>query len=638
MSEKSMKSMKENKVVKLSDRTHALKRSARYLGSIIPQNIHRPILEDGSIVFKEITYVPAFLKIIDEFIDNSIDEALRTDFKFANKISINIDNKKIQVEDNGRGIPVVPALDEHGKDLGETMPELAWTELKAGSNFDDDNDNTNIGQNGEGASLGVIFSKKFIGETDDGKKHFKISVLDNLGSKKVQINETKGKTGTKIVYYPDLEKLNLGEEVDTSLYGSLIHFRLLYLALTYPDIDFRLNNRLIKTRTFRELNKEYFDNKIIFVEDEHTIIGISPSEDGYKFIHFINGINVYNGGEPLEYVEKRIFTPLMEKLQRKHKNIKINDIRNKVTMHVIFKEMIKPRFADQIKSLCVNTASQFSVQAKEVIEMSKSRYIDKIYKTKEIIDPIVDLFKAQEMIKEQREAKKATKKKRDHAKYWKPAKEHKYFVLSEGDSALGSIIPAVGRYDKGFFPLKGKILNALKQPLSKLIKNDELMDIVDILDIEWNPEQEKYSYENIVIATDADLDGIHISALLITFFYKYCRPLLTQGRIYILKTPLIILYQGDILKEFIFDLEELKKFEKSNTKKYSYKYTKGLGSLSELEWDALFEKFTFEELLYQVKINSEDDFKKLELWMNEDTEYRKKIIKENISKFNINNI
>ena len=627
----------ENKVVKLSDRTHALKRSARYLGSIVPQVIHRPTLFDNKIIFTDVKYVPAFLKIIDEFIDNSIDEALRTRFKYANKIIVKIDEKKISIEDNGRGIPVIPALDEHGKELKQTMPELAWTELKAGSNFDDDTDNTNIGQNGEGASLGVIFAKKFVGETDDGNKYFKITTTDNLSKKKVIIDDSKGNTGTKITYYPDLEKLNLGDKIDVNLYLNLIKFRLLYLAMTYPKIDFRLNGQLIKTRTFKDLNKEYFDGHIIFAESENVVIGISHSEEGYKFIQFINGINVYNGGEPLEYVEKRILTPLLEKLQKKYKNIKINDIKNKIVLHVVIKNMIKPRFADQIKSQCVNTASQFQEQAKEILEISKSRFIDKLYKTKEIIEPIVDLFKAKEMIQEQKAAKKATKVKRETPKYWKPAKEHKYFVLSEGDSAIGSIISAVGRDDKGYFPLKGKILNALKQPLSKLIKNDEILNIVDLMGIEWNPEQEKFSFENVVLATDADLDGYHISALLIAFFYKYAPSLLSNGNIYLFRTPIVILYKGDKIYKFIFDLKELEEFEKkSTTKNISYKYTKGLGSLSEIEWEVLFEKYSFEDLLWQIVVESENDLKKLELWMMEDREYRKQVIKENISNFNIN--
>ena len=143
-------------------------------------------------------------------------------------------------------------------------------------------------------------------------------------------------------------------------------------------------------------------------------------------------------------------------------------------------------------------------------------------------------------------------------------------------------------------------------------------------------------YENIVIATDADFDGLHISALLLTFFYKYANSYLLNGKISILKTPIVILYKGDNIYKFLFTLDELKEFEDSGkTKGVSYKYTKGLGSLSEKEWELLFQNFTFEDLLEHITIESEEDFHKLELWMNEDKEYRKDIIKEKISNFNI---
>lgn len=627
--------MKQNKIVKLSERTHVLKRSARYLGSIVPQTVHRPIIENNKIVFRDIQYVFAFLKIIREFLDNSIDEYVRTSGKFANEIKINIDDKKVIIQDNGRGIPVKSAYDEQGNELPETMPELAWANLRAGSNFEDNEDDTQIGQNGEGASLGVIFAKKFIGETDDGEKYFKIIAKNNLEEKDIEIIESKGIQGTKITYYPDLEKLNLGDSIDP-IYIDLLKFELLYLAITYPQINFKLNNRLIKTRTFAQLNKEYFDNKIVFAQEDNIIIGISPSEEGYKFIQFVNGINTFNGGKTLEYVEKRVFEPLVARFQKRYKKIKQSDIMNKVCLHVVFSGMPKPRFGDQIKSSCINTASQFPEISKQVLEITKGRFIEKIYKTKEITEPIIDLFKAQQLIEEQKIAKKNTKKKRELPKYWKPSKDYNYLFLSEGDSAIGSIISGVGRGDKGYFPLKGKIINAIKKPLSVISKNDEIQNIADIVGMDFDPNQKDFKYSNVVLATDADLDGIHISALLLSFFYKYAPELLKQGRIFRFITPIVILYKGEDIYKFLFTLDELQDFESKNkNKSIKYKYTKGLGSLSEIEWEILFERYKFEDLLERIVISSEEDFKKLLLWMDEDRDYRKTVIKENIYKMKL---
>ena len=157
--------MKQNNVKVLSEKTHALKRAGRYLGQISEVDVQRFHIADVNnekhIIFGTLKYVPAYLKIIREFLDNSIDEAIRTNFKFANKIDLTLTDEFLSILDNGRGIPIIPTLGEHGEELDQLMPESAWTALRAGSNFDDDADNTSIGQNGEGASLGVLFSTKF---------------------------------------------------------------------------------------------------------------------------------------------------------------------------------------------------------------------------------------------------------------------------------------------------------------------------------------------------------------------------------------------------------------------------------------------------------------------------------------------
>lgn len=230
--------MKQNKVVQLSEIEHILQRSARYLGSITETTVTRFYLELDKIVFGEVTYVPALLKLIREVLDNSLDEALRTKFKFANKIKITINKDTVTIEDNGRGIPVVKAEDSTGKVLDELMPTLAWCSLRAGSNFGDEVDNTTIGQNGEGSSLVNIWSTKFIGETCDGQTHYKLVCKDNLSSKEVNTKASKRKF-TKVTFKPDLTRMNITEI--SSLYMDLLQFDLLFLQETYPQIKFTFN-------------------------------------------------------------------------------------------------------------------------------------------------------------------------------------------------------------------------------------------------------------------------------------------------------------------------------------------------------------------------------------------------------------
>jgi len=229
--------MKQNKVIQLSEITHVLKRSARYLGSTTLSKLQRYYFKDNQIVFGEIEYVPALLKIIRELIDNSIDEGIRTGFKFANKIDITISKNTVTILDNGRGIPVIYAEDEFGNELKELMPTMAWCSLRSGSNFDDLEDDETAGQNGEGASLCNAWSKEFIGETCDGQTYYKIICKDNLSSKDISTKQST-KRFTKVSFSPDLERMGISEISD--IYMDLIEFDLLFLQETFKEIKFTM--------------------------------------------------------------------------------------------------------------------------------------------------------------------------------------------------------------------------------------------------------------------------------------------------------------------------------------------------------------------------------------------------------------
>jgi len=619
-----------SRIVKLSDRTHVLKRPARYIGSIVPVEQERPYLENEKIKFGIIKYTPAFIKIVREIIDNSVDAIIKSGV--GNTVKINMDNKKIIIEDNSTGIPITKIHDEHGNEINKLAPEAVWTELKTGSNFDDEASSIQAGQNGEGSTLTNIFSKKFIGETWDGKKHFKLICKNNMEEIKTEIHDNpEGKTGTKVTFYPDLEKLHM-TEID-QFYQDLIKFEILYLAATYPEIDFKFNNRLIKIKNFKHLYNQYFDDHLVFTETDDVFVGFSHSEDGYKFIHFINGLNVFNGGKVLEYADNKIIGALTEKLQKKYPNIKKSDIKNKIVFHVLIKNLPLPRFADQIKSECVNILTTQDPIGAQINDIAKSKFIDKVYKDKEIIGPIIDLFKAKEMIKDKKELTKAVKKIKKPTKYWPAMKNKKYLVISEGDSAIGSIINGIGRDEIGYYPIKGKTSNVIKDP--RKIKSDkELLEIAKILGIDFSGTQNKLNYDNIVIASDADLDGEHILALLLGYFYMVAPEYLKQGKFYRFLTPIAITYKNNKINKMIFNFDELKNVSKNET----IEYKKGLGSLTEEEWEELFKRYNFEDLLIQIKLEDDEDERIIHAWLNEDKEYRKKIIEENINNFNIDSI
>jgi len=670
--------MKKNNIKILSEKTHALKRAGRYLGQITPAEINRysiiPSDDGDKIWFGTVKYVPALLKIFREFLDNSIDEAIRTNYKFANKINIIIEEDCLVISDNGRGIPIIPAQDEFGEDIDIMMPEAAWVNLRAGSNFDDEADNTSIGQNGEGASLGVFFASKFIGETRDSKKIFTIVTTNNVGTKVIDIQEKKLKDkdrGTQIIFYPDKEKLNIEEDIDlTQVYLPLIKYELIFLSLTYPEITFVVNGEPLKIKQFKDL-KNYFNysdellgNKpleevsedsvtysirqdfdmMVFETDNVTIALGNSLGNGYSNIHFVNGINTYNGGDVLEWGEKRILLPLVEKIQKKYKNIKAADIKNHLMFTMIVKNIPNPRFGDQIKSLCINTASQFPEISKELLDkVNIDKFINKVYKNKIIMEPVIDIYRANQIMLENKKVKGAQKTKRAPAKYWPATKLKKRLFLSEGDSAINPLISELGRDENGFFPLKGKMINCLKKSLSLVIKNDEVLELAEILGIDLTNDQngltQPLKYSEIIIASDSDVDGSHIALLVLAFFAKFAPAYLEKLHIYRFLTPVLIALKNDKPAKMFFKMEEFLEYDKTKPSGISYFYAKGLGSLSETHWETLFKKYTLDELCQPLTFENSSD-KALELlefdsWLGSDTDFRKEKILELLRDFDL---
>ena len=178
--------MIQNKIQMLSDKEHVIRRPGMYIGSVSNESYDRFLF--GKWV--NVKYVSGLIKIIDEVIDNSVDEAIRTDFKFSNKISVDIDNTEVTITDNGRGIPQANVITPEGEEI--PGPVAAWTKTKAGGNFGDDKERKTGGQNGVGSSLTNIFSTKFTGVTSDG--HNELTVSCSNGSDNVSWKSKPSKT------------------------------------------------------------------------------------------------------------------------------------------------------------------------------------------------------------------------------------------------------------------------------------------------------------------------------------------------------------------------------------------------------------------------------------------------------------
>lgn len=454
-------------IKKLSDRDHILLRPQMYIGAIDKTSVFDYILENDKITYKEISYVPALIKIINEIIDNSVDAAIRSQFKFGTNIHVKINDTKVCVSDDGTGIPV--------KKSGEYwMPELAWGHAKAGSNFDDDKNRTTIGLNGVGSYCTNVYSKKFKGITCDGTKKFEICFKNNAESNKIKVEDTK-EYGTTVEFEPDLARFNL-ESID-EIHKNIIFQRLQNLAISYPEINFKFNNKSINFKSFKQY-VALFGSSFEIYENDNIKIGVLPNEyDDFKQFSYVNGLKIPDGGTHIDVVSNAITTEIRDKLSKKYKTIKPGDIKNKLLIVMFVNGMTNTKFNSQTKEKLTNSVREFNEHAK--IDF---KFIDKILKNKNIIDPIIDVYK----IKEELEAKKALKdvqkvKKIKSEKYFKATKNAKYLCICEGFSAYGSISKVFGNETFEYYVLKGKPLNSFEVTPQKMTSNRELSELYQIL-------------------------------------------------------------------------------------------------------------------------------------------------------------
>ena len=242
--------MKDEQFKVLSPREHVRLRTNMYLGSTSLETVERFIL--GKWV--SVSYVPAINKMIDEIIDNSIDEAIRTNFKFATNIEVTIKGDSIEVVDNGRGIPQELVTDSEGNKV--TRPEAAWTKTNAGTSFEDNR--TTIGANGVGSACANFMSSNFIGKTwRDG---LTIVVTCSDGANHINVSKIKGESGsgTSVKFTPDLSLFNI-DFVDQANTADLVHDRLTSLQVAFPEIKFKFNGKRINENNIKKYTNLFSD-------------------------------------------------------------------------------------------------------------------------------------------------------------------------------------------------------------------------------------------------------------------------------------------------------------------------------------------------------------------------------------------
>ena len=588
--------------------------------------------------------------LIYEIVDNSVDEALAGYCTEIN-VTLNKDNS-VTVIDNGRGIPI----GIHHK-MGIPTVEVVYTILHAGGKFGGGGYKVSGGLHGVGASVVNALSTWLEVEVSNGEGIYKQRFeRGKTVTKLTRIGDTK-KTGTKVTFLPDdtiFETLNYEIEILEERLREMA-FLNKGLKITLEDLrpeepikyNFHYEGGLTSFVEFLNKNKEVINPKPIYIEGGTEV----PVEVAIQYttaysentFSFVNNINTPEGGTHLEGFKRALtkcFNDYARKyniLKEKDSNLQGEDIREGITA-VISVKVSEPQFEGQTKTKLGN--SNVTGIVASVMNDKLAAYLEE--------NPVVAKAILEKCISASR-AREAARKARDLARR-KTALESNSLpgkladcsskvpdecelYLVEGDSAGGSAKQGRDRKFQAILAMWGKMLNVEKTRIDKIYNNEKLLPVITAIGagIGSDFDISKIRYGKIIMMADADVDGAHIRTLLLTFFFRYMRPLLEEGRVYAAQPPLYkIVKKG--LKEDIYcysDDELQAKLEEVGRDNTTVQRYKGLG---EMNPEQLWETTMDPERRTLVKIELEDAARADQIFtilMGDDVSPRREFIEQN---------
>lgn len=576
--------MRENVIRELTDVEHVRHAPGMYIGDAALGLHSKWVLEDGKSVKRDLRFVPGVLKLFDEIISNSIDEAFRTGFKGSKPSKFTIDinvsvGDGIQVSDNGRGIPLTEAPGRPGM----TQAEVALTKLRAGTNFKEkgSTEHVSIGTHGLGATLVNILSKDFKARVIHGDQvlHLVCSRGDLL-KRSLAKSSTKC-TGTDIWFMPDWEVFGL-TELDQVTHD-LIQKRVYDLAACLHQIEFTFNGAKVESKDFKTYLGTFGQHFEMF-EGKEFRLGILPSDEAEQ-VSFVNGIDTYEGGTHVDFVRERIVNLLTERLRKKYKELKPQDVRNKLMFVLTTNSIPGLKFRSQTKEYMTKPATEFAWVFED---LPFEKIVKRIEANPELCDPIVETYKLKMQVKDlvDLKRKKRLLQKVKVPSYIPAAGDDRLactLFVTEGQSAIGSLAMVRDPLIHGGFPLTGKTLNVHGRKLTEVVANKVYKNLMAVVGLRPGEPVDIHElrYGTIALMADADHDGTSIVGLLINFFSLWPE-LFHQGRIVIFRSPILKVEKGK-QKRIFYDLAEYAEVA-STLKDWNVTYLKGLGALNKTEY------------------------------------------------------
>lgn len=586
--------------------------------------------------------------LVTEVVDNSIDEALAG---YCTHIVVGIlKDGAIRVTDNGRGIPT-GIIEKEGK----SAVEVVLTKLHAGGKFGSGGYKISGGLHGVGVSCVNALSEWLVAEVRQNGKLYRIRFNRGIAERPLAVVGEASDTGTTVTFYPDAEIFETLEFNYDTMKTRLRELAYLNKGLTIELADERIEPE--RREVFRydggivsfveEMNKTketifpeviYFDEKYVDSEIEVAM----QYNDSYSdtILAFANNINTEEGGTHLDGF-KASLTKIINDYGSKagilkgSEKLSGEDVREGLTA-VISVKLAEPQFEGQTKTKLGNSSMRQAV-AKGVAEGFGTYLEEHPREAKELVLKTITAQRAREAA---RMARESARRKSALESTTLPGKladctdkdpKNCEIYLVEGDSAGGSAKQGRDRRFQAILPLRGKILNVEKAALHRVLENEEIKAMITAFGCGINAEydESKLRYNRIICMTDADVDGSHIRILMLTFLFRFMRPLIENGHVFIALPPLYKIAKGK-QEQYFYDDESLEAYyNEFGRKSGELQRYKGLG---EMNPEQLWETTMDPQKRTLLKVTMEDAIeadKLFSILMGEQPELRREFIEQN---------